>query len=338
MKILFLGDLMLGENMFHLNRGIITKYKKCYYDLISPHVRNTLLKDCDAIFLNMEYSLIENYNKNLKPIHRVYRGEVSSLDTLPLNKLLIFNIANNHFSQHGIESSQLTKSMLKNKGVFTVGDANDPLIITLGNKLCSFWGFSMINDKNYCKEYNFIQFDDLKNVNKGRNKNSNELWVLSIHWGDEYINYPSSLQRDAVRNLIDNGFDLIIGHHPHVVQPVELYKNGLIVYSLGNFLFDQNFSKETSNGLALLADLTNLSASSFFLTEQFNYKINNYKKICPPELVNLEGNEYNQLIKVRQKIYRNKKRKEFIMNIFRTDYRVLFYLLKKFIIVKLNLK
>ncbi|HEB46771.1 MAG TPA: CapA family protein, partial [Candidatus Nealsonbacteria bacterium] len=72
-----------------------------------------------------------------------------------------------------------------------------------------------------------------------------------MHFGEEYKSQPTSEQKYFARLAIDTGADLIIGHHPHVVQEIERYKDGYIAYSLGNFIFDQGFSKETMQGLML---------------------------------------------------------------------------------------
>ena len=77
--------------------------------------------------------------------------------------------------------------------------------------------------------------------------------VVSYHWGDEYQTTSNSSQQKIARSLIDAGTDLVIGHHSHVVQEVEKYKDGWIAYSLGNFVFDQDFSEETMRGLMLRA-------------------------------------------------------------------------------------
>jgi poly-gamma-glutamate synthesis protein (capsule biosynthesis protein) len=75
--------------------------------------------------------------------------------------------------------------------------------------------------------------------------------VVLIHWGTEYKTVSSSGQDTLAHLIIDSGADLIIGGHPHVVQEVEKYNDKLIFYSLGNFVFDQYFSKETQEGLAI---------------------------------------------------------------------------------------
>ncbi|MEK7646663.1 MAG: CapA family protein [Patescibacteria group bacterium] len=73
--------------------------------------------------------------------------------------------------------------------------------------------------------------------------------VVFVHWGSEYTHVPSTRQRTLGQSFIDAGADLVIGAHPHVVQPVEIYKGKAIFYSLGNFVFDQNFSFATMHGL-----------------------------------------------------------------------------------------
>ena len=59
--------------------------------------------------------------------------------------------------------------------------------------------------------------------------------VVSLHWGYEYVEYPSPRQQAFARKLVRAGAQMVIGHHPHVVQGVERYQGGLIAYSLGNF-------------------------------------------------------------------------------------------------------
>lgn len=75
--------------------------------------------------------------------------------------------------------------------------------------------------------------------------------IVSFHAGDEYQAEPNAWQERVYRSVIDAGADVVIGHHPHVIQPVESYGTGWIAYSLGNFVFDQSFSPETKRGLML---------------------------------------------------------------------------------------
>lgn len=79
--------------------------------------------------------------------------------------------------------------------------------------------------------------------------------ILYIHWGVEYDRIHNNLQSKLAKLAIDNGVDLVMGHHPHVMQDIEVYKDRLIVYSLGNFIFDQYFSNDVMQGLTVLAEL-----------------------------------------------------------------------------------
>ena len=75
--------------------------------------------------------------------------------------------------------------------------------------------------------------------------------MVNAHWGEEYSAQFNRLQQELAHGFIDAGADAVIGHHPHVAQGMEVYKNKPIFYSLGNFVFDQYFSAETQTGLAV---------------------------------------------------------------------------------------
>jgi poly-gamma-glutamate synthesis protein (capsule biosynthesis protein) len=82
-------------------------------------------------------------------------------------------------------------------------------------------------------------------------KSNTDLVITQIHWGVEYDHQFNQTQQNLAHQMIDAGADMIIGHHPHVVQGIEVYKNKPIFYSLGNFVFDQYFSKDTQQELGI---------------------------------------------------------------------------------------
>lgn len=75
--------------------------------------------------------------------------------------------------------------------------------------------------------------------------------VLFAHWGEEYEHSPTVRQQELAHAFVDAGADAVIGAHPHVVEPLEIYKNKAIFYSLGNFIFDQGWRPEVRRGLAV---------------------------------------------------------------------------------------
>ena len=80
-------------------------------------------------------------------------------------------------------------------------------------------------------------------------KQNSQFVVAFFHWGNEYQTQPSPRQRELAKLTIDSGADLVLGNHPHWWQPSERYQDKLIVYSHGNFVFDQMWSEETKTGL-----------------------------------------------------------------------------------------
>jgi gamma-polyglutamate biosynthesis protein CapA len=82
-------------------------------------------------------------------------------------------------------------------------------------------------------------------------KNESDVQIAYVHWGDEYEPEHNTAQERLAHDLIDRGVDAVVGHHPHVVQDIEIYDGKPIFYSLGNFIFDQYWSEETQKGLAI---------------------------------------------------------------------------------------
>lgn len=91
----------------------------------------------------------------------------------------------------------------------------------------------------------------IKTIKTVKSLNPDNFLIVSMHWGEEYKLINSPAQQKLAHQLIEAGADLIIGHHPHVVQNIEKYQGKLIFYSLGNFIFDQYFSSDTQQGLAV---------------------------------------------------------------------------------------
>ena len=95
---------------------------------------------------------------------------------------------------------------------------------------------------NLWSVYGDTSYEDYKQTVKQdieRIRNKVDLLIVSMHWGNEYIHEPSVYERDAAEFLADQGVDIIIGTHPHVIQPIEYIGDTLVIYSLGNFLSAQ---------------------------------------------------------------------------------------------------
>ena len=106
-----------------------------------------------------------------------------------------------------------------------------------------------------------------------------DILIVSLHAGEEYIASPSQFQIDFARSAIEEGADLVVGHHPHVVQKNEIYPStgsgqvGWIFYSLGNFVFDQSFSENTMKGQLVKVLIEDKKIKEVI---PINVKINNF--------------------------------------------------------------
>jgi poly-gamma-glutamate synthesis protein (capsule biosynthesis protein) len=144
----------------------------------------------------------------------------------------ITSVANNHSLDYGEKGFKQTINNLKNDFLI-IGGANDNECIFKVNDIkyyiSSYYGNGSV--MSACDETTI-----LNNIKKHRL--SSDVVIVCMHWGEEYSAYPKPKQQQLARKLIDNGVDVIIGHHPHVPQGFELYKGKFIFYSLGNFNFN----------------------------------------------------------------------------------------------------
>lgn len=254
-RFLLLGDVMPGENHYHFGRGIRTLYGNDYSNLIDPVLKRELFSSVDFVLFNFEYSLVEDNFQFSNITSSVYSAKKSSLNIFPNNIIKCANIANNHFSEHGYERTKSTIEILKNNGINIVGENNKPTYVFLKGKRLLLWGVSLIKDKDTTGLYFKSNYEELlSKIEIPPCKEENDLWIISIHWGDEYIDTANNLQSELAYRMASLGFDLIHGHHPHVYQQIEKINNTYIIYSCGNFIFDQNFSKKTRKGLAVFLE------------------------------------------------------------------------------------
>ena len=159
-----------------------------------------------------------------------------------------FNLANNHFGDQGEQGMDETRKNLDKLGFYyagcdngITGDCSARIIDVKGYKI-GMIGFGAVgNVLDASKSEQIIR----------ELKDKTDLVMVNAHWGEEYSAQFNRLQQELAHGFIDAGADAVIGHHPHVAQGMEVYKNKPIFYSLGNFVFDQYFSAETQTGLAV---------------------------------------------------------------------------------------
>lgn len=190
-----------------------------------------------------------------------FRADPSSADGLINAGFDVLALANNHIGDYGGDALAETIQHLTQRGIATVGAGADETaaraaqIVEVRGLKIAFLARSGIPygaPAASAAAPGAAWFDAEQTLADVRAAAGQvDLVVLSLHWGSEYTYAVTGEQQDFVRQAIDAGADLILGHHPHNAQALDLGQNWLAAYSLGNFIFDQNWSVESSQGLAL---------------------------------------------------------------------------------------
>lgn len=172
-----------------------------------------------------------------------------------LKHLDVYGIANNHVMQHGAVAYQRTFDYLSSCGCLCFGnDAQKSQVFEHQRRKVSITGFSQRIDAfsyNPCYWYN-PEYKEIEQEIKQLPEDAFK--IVFVHWGNEFINRPSSPQKRFAHWLIDVGFDMVIGMHSHVLQGYEQYHGKYIFYSLGNFVFDVPW-EPTKYGAIVSVDL-----------------------------------------------------------------------------------
>lgn len=240
LTLLAAGDIMMGDHPICTGRGVNALIEKKGSAFLFQYVKETL-RAGDIVFGNLETVISnKNYKKyNLKSYQ--LRAMPQSANALKDAGFNVLSIANNHILEHGEEAFYDTLRILEENKINYTGKCEKgkqtPALISQNDVIVGFLGYSLIEDPNYIPLYAKSDIeaiiDDVIALKK-----KVDIPVVSLHWGYEHIKRPSPGQIDTGRKIIDAGAKLIIGHHSHCLQGMEYYKDGVILYSLGNFVFD----------------------------------------------------------------------------------------------------
>lgn len=236
------GDVMLGDRPLMVGLGVRSYMESS--NVYDPFYKvGEFLKKQDVVFGNLE-SVLSDYGLNETNYKSVQmRGSSKSVTSLINAGFNVMSVANNHIMQHGDGAFYETIELLKNNRIDPIGCVDSygkslPRYKKIKEMTLGFVGFSMKQERYASKpNYALVNFSEILKCVKEYKKECDYL-VVSLHWGDEYVSWPSKEQISQARSLSDNGASLILGHHPHVIQGIEKYNNSIIAYSLGNFVFD----------------------------------------------------------------------------------------------------
>lgn len=247
--LVFTGDINLTDWIFNVGFGIGTNIGMG----LNPF-KYLERKDNDLWIGNFE-----GVASNISTLSGVYGKafRVNPAILKGLHHMDFYGFANNHAMEHGGEAYNETVEALEGYGSIVFGTkVKKSTVFEHYGRTVSLTGMCLRIEAQEEKplywhnpEYKEIQ-EEIHSLPKDAFK------ILYVHWGNEYINRPSSPQKKFAHWLIDAGFDLIIGMHPHVLQGYEDYNGGRIYYSLGNCVFDMP-SEQCKIGALVGLDFTN---------------------------------------------------------------------------------
>lgn len=206
--------------------GFVAYAERYGTDWFFQNVRDIFDED-DLTIVNFEGTLSDRGEREIKQF--AFRGDPEYANAL--TGVEAVNLANNHSVDYGEVSLEDTKKYLDEKGILYCRGKADVAVEEINGIKVGLVGINYLND--------VMRTELVDAIDKAKDKGA-EIIILSIHWGVEKATAPNQDQIDAAHTAIDNGVDLVIGTHPHVLQGFEKYKGKYICYSLGNFSFGGN--------------------------------------------------------------------------------------------------
>ncbi len=225
-----MGDCTLGtDENFAYDTSLNAYFLYQGADYFFENVRSILEAD-DLSIINMEGPLTESTARNGELF--AFKGDPEFVNILSGSSVEAANLANNHSHDYGEQSFTDTKKILEDAGISTFG-YDDTAIVTVKGINVGLVGIYELHD-------HLERMQQLKDNIAKVKADGADLIIAIFHWGNERETVPDYNQMTLAHAAIDNGADLVIGHHPHVLQGIEEYRGKYIAYSLGNFCFGGN--------------------------------------------------------------------------------------------------
>lgn len=227
------GDCTLGtDEYFNYSTSLNAKFEEEGAAYFFKNVEPVFSQD-DLTIVNMEGTLTEETSR-AEGEQFAFKGDAAFADILVKGSVEAANLANNHTYDYGDASYTDTIEALDQVGIPTFGYDRTALLDIKGVKV-GLLGTYELDRHMDCEEEMIQNIESLK-------EQGAQLIIATFHWGIELDHVPNETQVALAHSAIDHGADLVLGHHPHVLQGIETYKGKNIIYSLANFCFGGNSS------------------------------------------------------------------------------------------------
>ena len=227
----FTGDCILGtDENFYYDTSFNAYYENYGSAYFFQNVKDVFEKD-DLTIINMEGTLTDLTTRKDKQF--AFKGDPEYVKVLTNGSVEAANMANNHSYDYGEESFKDTVNILEKNKIRTFGD-DETVIIPVKGVNVGIFGIYELDDHEE-------RIPQVKSDIAKLKKDGADIIVAVFHWGNELERVPDDNQVMLAHLAIDAGADVVVGHHPHVLQGIDTYKGKTIAYSLGNFCFGGNY-------------------------------------------------------------------------------------------------
>lgn len=276
------GDLMLGGR----TEPFLTRYGPDYpfRDVIRVLRRSDIVAGNLESPISVRGTAVENKKFTLRA------GPIAAA-ALKSAGIRVVCLANNHAMDFGPLALQDTLAALtENDILFTGGgmdlnDARTPALVKIKGKTLAFLSYSLTFPLEFfaspSQPGTAPGYADFVKADIEKVRPSADLVIVSFHWGAELMTSAKDYQIELGHHAIDWGADLVLGHHPHVLQELELYKGRLIAYSLGNFVFGSESNRTNWSMMLLLT----FSGNNLAKVEAVPIDVNNYRVKYQPRVL-----------------------------------------------------
>ena len=241
------GDIMLADQHCSLGFGFRSRYQGRYMSSVADPTIKSALADADLLLGNLECSYNDSPDMRIRDNVMTTHGE--GLDFLRSLGFQALSLANNHTLERGRAGLETLKAALDARNIQYFGTADKPFAkLNVRGHRIAVLGVNAVPDHKNSDD--LVLYDPVEIGRRVREARTEaDLVVVYIHWGNELIGHPSPAQFEMARNMADAGADLIVGAHPHVLQPVSRLGTCLVAYSTGNLLADSYSSLTFPTGI-----------------------------------------------------------------------------------------
>lgn len=259
-KITFTGDVSPSRYLKDIS-------KKYGHDVYYKNIKN-IWKDSDISIVNLEAALLsgnkkeDEYIKIPKKSNIYLDVEEKDIEALKNSGINLIGFANNHSMDYGAIGMEESLEIFDRQKIDMIGaggniyDAVKPYVKEVDGKDVAIMAISDVTPRGSMARKNIAGINSTRYLHMEyeleKMINKNDFNIVYIHWGTEYTLKPDKEIQELGRKFIDMGVDLVIGAHPHVLLPIEEYKDGMIVYSMGNLVFDQKIGRTTESAIGSL--------------------------------------------------------------------------------------